>query len=217
MSASTEVMSVWTHRLRCCSLQQRMRNKRRWRSSPWEIDETFCLCYQGLPAHWTRGKRQWRAFSVHSACEQLLQYEADCDAGRVCVRRQSAPGNAAVTSNRLLHASEWKCVISRFMLPFRSPSPPASQPTVKVSSVVIFMVSGHGPAVKEAKWWRFAISQWTPHLLEQDWRLIKQAHIGLGTLHKKKGKAFKDPLPTTWEPGGWKLEERDGGEDDVSD
>lgn len=50
----------------------------------------------------------------------------------------------------------------------------------------------------------------------EGWRLIKQAHISLGTLHKKS-KAFKDPPRTTWEPGGWKLEERNGREDDASD
>lgn len=132
-SAYTEVISVWT---------------------PLQDDALkTCLCYQGLPAPWTRGKRHWRAFNartyvylrVFSLCALRARgfYNVAVIWGwlwcrlRVCVMRQRALGDAAVTSNRLLHASEWKCVISRFMLPFRSPSSPASHPTFKMLCVCV--------------------------------------------------------------------------------
>lgn len=80
----------------------------------------FLLCHLRVHNMWRR-------------CELIMMR------GCVCVRCQPALANAAVTSNCLLHASEWKKNWHNpFHAPFQIPFPSASPPRLLREAFVVF-------------------------------------------------------------------------------
>lgn len=180
--SQAEVISVWTvplNRLRCC------------RSSPGPNRPNLLPLLPGVthtPNTW-KAVASGRAFSARFACEQILWFEADCDArARLCeasARAWECCSDLQPAPSRL----GMKMCHIPFHAPFQIPLlPQFHSPPLRWAVLLFFWCQDVDMLSKKESCLVIAIcciSVDSPST-GGGWRLIKQAHISLGTLLKKK-------------------------------